>query len=1095
MRFSSGYARWLAIGPILALALAVPTASSAATGAPHWIATIQAAPTDLHPGDNRDFYEIVAANDGPTPTSGPITVTDILPAGFTVNGTETAPNGFELNGMSAINEFVRVGFTKTEEEPFTGGCEQASQGEVVTVTCTTNTSVPSGRGMIVNINVNVPAGESASSVTDVAAVEGGGAESVHSEVRSPVTGWWEPVPFGASQVSEATGAEGVDTQATSHPWEFTTLMTFNVGSVDATEHCNEITTLSCAEVSAEAKNIEVALPAGMYGNPTAVPYCKQTEFEEHKPFGCPAASQVGGIYLYFYTEGTAIQYAPLYNIKPPTGQPAELGFTVSSLAHIPMFFHVRSDGDYGLTADLSNINQFDPVRVARVSIWGEPSDEGHFAQRQSGTTPGCGLGHPGCPSGVPSPKPFLSLPSDCAAGATTIAVDGDSWQEPGLTRLTESAFPAMTGCEALAFNPAISVSSSTPQAGAPAGYTVHLKVPQNEEPETLGTPPVRNVEVALPQGTVISSAAANGLTACGEAEFQKASQAKGTCPGSSKIGAVTVTTPLLAEPLTGSMFVAAPECSPCEPKQAVAGQLVHLYLEARGSGVAIKLAGHTRIDQSTGQLTTVFADNPQLPFSELTVVLEEGASAPLVNPSTCGSAIATAALTPWSSSAATSIMSPPIAIAGCTAPTFAPSLIAGATSATAGAFTGFHVTLAREDTDQPFGRINVTTPPGLLGLLKEVPECGAAQASDGTCPESSLIGTGFIVSGPGSKPLTLGGTKAYLTGPYAGAPFGLSIVTPTQAGPFVLAGNTGHGSEVVRAAISVDPHTARVTVTSDPLPQALDGIPVQLRRIDLDINRPGFMFNPTDCNPTAVNSVIIDAASKSASVSYPFQTHDCSLLPFNPTFKVSTAGHASKANGASLDVKVTSAGGPQSGGGEANIAKVKVNLPLQLPSRLSTLQKACVDSVFEANPGSCPAASVVGQATAVTPVLAHSLTGPAYLVSHAGAAFPDLEIVLQGEGITLVLDGNTQIKKGITSSIFRAVPDAPISSFDLVLPEGPHSVLATNLPAKAKQNLCGQTLHMPTVITGQNGAVVRQTTKIAITGCPRHKTKGKSKKH
>ena len=1077
MRLSSGCASWVALGSVLALALAVPTASSAAAGPPHWIATIQAAPTDLHPGDNRDFYEIVAANDGPASTSGPITVTDTLPAGVTVN----------VNGITATYE---GGTPNDPPEPFQEPCEQASEGPVVTVTCRTGAAVPSGRAVAVNVNVSVPASEAAGSLTDRASIDGGGAEAVHSEITSPVTGWWEPVPFGVSLASESTGADGVDTQAGSHPFEFTTLVAFNVAGVNAELSCNRHTTLSCAELNREAKDVEVALPAGMYGNPTAVPYCAQGEFERHGFEECPAATQVGGIYLYFYGSATAEQYAPLYNIEPPAGQPAELGFTVSSLAHIPMFFHVRSNGDYGLTADLANINQFDPVRMARVSIWGEPSDEVHDALRSS---PQCEQG--GCPSGVPSPRPFLTLPSDCAAGATTIGVNGDSWQEPELTHLTEAVFPAMTGCEALAFNPAISVSSSTAQADAPAGYSVHLKVPKREEPETLGTPPVRNVEVTLPQGTVISPASANGLTACSEAQFEKPSQAKGTCPDSSKLGTVTVTTPLLATPLTGSMFLATPECSPCGSEQAAAGQLVHLYLEARGSGVAIKLAGHTRIDQSTGQLTTVFADNPQLPFSELTVALEEGPSAALVNPSTCGPALATGELTPWSSATATGITAPPIAIEGCAAPAFAPSLIAGTTSTAAGSFTGFHVTLAREDADQTFGRIAVTTPPGLLGLLKEVPQCAAAQAGEGTCPESSLIGTGFVVSGPGSQPLTLGGTKVYLTGPYAGAPFGLSIVTPTQAGPFVLAGNTGRGSEVVRAAISVDPHTAQVTVTSDPLPQALDGIPVQLRRIDLDITRPGFMFNPTDCNPMAVNGVITDAASKSAAVSYPFQTQDCALLPFKPIFKVSTAGHASKANGASLDVKVTSAGGPQAGGGEANIAKVKVNLPLQLPSRLSTLQKACVDSVFEANPGSCPGASVVGQATAVTPVLAHSLTGPAYLVSHAGAAFPDLEIVLQGEGITLILDGNTQIKKGITSSVFRAVPDAPISSFDLVLPEGPHSVLATNLPAKAKQNLCGQTLNMPTVITGQNGAVVRQTTKIAITGCPKHKSKTKLKQH
>ncbi len=285
----------------------------------------------------------------------------------------------------------------------------------------------------------------------------------------------------------------------------------------------------------------------------------------------------------------------------------------------------------------------------------------------------------------------------------------------------------------------------------------------------------------------------------------------------------------------------------------------------------------------------------------------------------------------------------------------------------------------------------------------------------------------------------------------------------------------------MRASVAVDPHSGALTVTSDLLPQQMNGAPLDIRMVQIDIAREGFMFNPTNCDAMSIGSTVSSATGTAASSAIPLQAVDCAILPFKPTFTVSTQGRASKAGGASLHVKVTS------GQGQANIAKVKVNLPLQLPSRLSTLQKACVDSVFEANPASCPAASAVGSATAVTPLLAQPLTGPAYLVSHAGAAFPDLEIVLQGEGIKLILDGNTQIKKGVTSSIFKTVPDAPISSFDLALPSGPHSVLAANLPAKAKFNLCGRKLNMPTVITGQNGAVVRQTTKIVATGCPKRK--------
>ncbi len=186
-------------------------------------------------------------------------------------------------------------------------------------------------------------------------------------------------------------------------------------------------------------------------------------------------------------------------------------------------------------------------------------------------------------------------------------------------------------------------------------------------------------------------------------------------------------------------------------------------------------------------------------------------------------------------------------------------------------------------------------------------------------------------------------------------------------------------------------------------------------------------------------------------------------------------------------MSVSSKGGPQAGGGEANIRSVRVELPKQLPARLTTLQKACVAKVFEANPALCPKESDVGSAKAVTPVLTHPLVGPAYLVSHGGAAFPDLEVVLQGEGIVLVLDGQTNIKRGITSSDFAMVPDAPVSSFSLTLPQGKFSALASNVPAKAKFSLCGQTLKMPTTLIGQNGVVVKQSTRVGVTGCPRVK--------
>jgi hypothetical protein len=299
---------------------------------------------------------------------------------------------------------------------------------------------------------------------------------------------------------------------------------------------------------------------------------------------------------------------------------------------------------------------------------------------------------------------------------------------------------------------------------------------------------------------------------------------------------------------------------------------------------------------------------------------------------------------------------------------------------------------------------------------------------------------------------------------------------------------------IVRVGLHIDPNTAQVTATSSPFPQVLDGVPLRIRTISLTLNNPAFTFNPTSCAQLSIAGMVASTRGAMASVSSPFATSGCKNLPFKPKFSASTAGKASKAAGASLDVRVTSKGGPQAGGGEANIRSVKVGLPKQLPSRLTTLQKACTEAQFAANPAGCPKASDVGTAVASTPVLARPLAGPAYLVSHGGAAFPDLEIILQGEGVELVLDGSTDIKKGITSSTFKTVPDAPISSFELKLPTGKYSVLSTDLPEKAKYDLCGQKLSMPTEIVAQNGAVLKQTTKIGVAGCPKIKKKVKHKK-
>jgi hypothetical protein len=366
-------------------------------------------------------------------------------------------------------------------------------------------------------------------------------------------------------------------------------------------------------------------------------------------------------------------------------------------------------------------------------------------------------------------------------------------------------------------------------------------------------------------------------------------------------------------------------------------------------------------------------------------------------------------------------------------------------------------------------------PPGLAAVLASVTPCPEPQAAQGTCGPDSLIGHAISSSGLGADPFSLSG-QVYLTGPYKDAPFGISIVTPAVAGPFHL------GNVIVRSGIYVDRFTAVVTIRG-VVPTMVEtgtsgktGIPVQLHRTEVVVDRPNFQFNPTNCTPMSITGTLQGSQGGVENVHEPFQVTNCPNLQFKPTFEASTAAKTSKNNGASLIVKVTSPGL-----GQANIAKTKVALPIVLPSRLTTIQKACPDHVFEANPASCDEGSLIGTAKIYTPVFKNPLSGPAYLVSHGNAAFPDVEFVLQGEGLTIILDGQTDIKKGITTSTFNALPDAPFTKFETVLPEGPHSALA------ATANLCTQKLIMPTTITGQNGDVINQSTHIAVTGCPKAK--------
>jgi hypothetical protein len=519
---------------------------------------------------------------------------------------------------------------------------------------------------------------------------------------------------------------------------------------------------------------------------------------------------------------------------------------------------------------------------------------------------------------------------------------------------------------------------------------------------------------------------------------------------------------------------------------------------------ARKIAGEFLPDPSTGRLTALFDENPNLPFSDLKLHFFGGPRAELATPEACGTFTVNAELTPYSfpdsglAAGAGGTLFDNFVIDEACPGGFSPSFTAGGTNLQAGAYTPFVASFQRSDTDQELQGLTVTLPPGLLADVASVPLCGEAEANAGTCPEASQVGTVETTVGPGPNPLQVAG-RAYLTGPYNGGPYGLSVVVPAVAGPF------NFGTVVVRQSIRIDPATAQVSDVSDPFPTIIAGIPLRLRRVDVTLSRPGFMFNPTSCaklgfagvisgsplgSPRRLAGNIGYATQPGATSSFttPFQVTNCTSLKFQPKFTVSTSGKTSRSNGASLTAKLSYPNLPQ--GAEANIARVKVDLPKQLPSRLTTLQKACTAAQFNANPAGCPSASKIGFATVHTPILPGTLSGPAIFVSHGGEAFPSLTMVLQGDNVTVDLVGTTFISKaGITSTTFKTVPDTPFSTFELKLPEGKFSALAAN------GNLCKSKLAMPTEFLAQNGAKINESTKVSVTGCKRAKQAAKKHGH
>jgi hypothetical protein len=869
---------------------------------------------------------------------------------------------------------------------------------------------------------------------------------------------WEAGTCKEATCTDTGPASAFYTQAAGHP---------DYGITDF-EFASREAPLNASEPEGNVRDVRVDLPPGLAVNPEAVPQCSEAALQASN---CPAGSQVGEdeargtAELTLGVKTTLTEKFPVYNMQRKPGEPARFGVEIKvallgvddqSYLEGGISWHHEAEtgensgvtsGDYHEFFKISELPKTPEIVESKLIFWGKPHE--HSAAAPNNT--------------------FLTLPSACS-GKQITHLHVDSYENPGsfLAYANETPVGA-TGCGSLEYKPTAVFNQETTQSDEPDGGEVVVHVPQStSEPSRPNSPDLESAEATLPEGMTINPAAAHGLESCTSEQAGMGSGNPVACPAASRIGTVTVTAPGLPPgALNGGIYLARQESQ--EPES---GRQFHLFLlaEAPQYGVGVRLEGQVRANRQTGRLTATVTASPQVPFEDFTLKFNGGPRAPLANPLTCGTAYFEAALTPYSGGTAALTASPFVTDANghsgaCPSPLpFSLDQSTQNTSPSAGAFTAYTFSLTRGDGRQYLSALSTVLPPGLLGAIPSVTLCGEPQATAGSCAAASQIGTATVAVGAGSEPYVLTG-PVFLTGPYNGQPYGLSIPIAAVAGPF------NFGTVVTRAAIGVDPHSGRVIVTST-LPSIVAGVPLRLKTVSVAVNRPDFLFNPTNCSALATESALTSTFGATQSLASPFQVGNCTALPFKPSFKVSTSSKTSKPIGASLQVHLTSPAH------QANIHSVSVTLPKQLSARLTTLQQACSEATFAANPRDCPNGAKVGSAAVRTPVLPGKLLGTAYLVSHGGAAFPDLDLVLEGDGgVRVVLVGNTNIGGGVTSSTFAAIPDVPIASFTLSLPSGPNSALS------ASGKLCGSSLLMPTTIVAQSGAVIKQNTKVAVSGC------------
>ncbi|MGH2973354.1 MAG: hypothetical protein ACRDLL_00585 [Solirubrobacterales bacterium] len=1063
-------------------ALLIPASQASAEPAPAWRFDISSMPTNFKPGATYTgfpSYLLLATNVGTATTKGPVTITDTIPAGLTVK--HVSP------------------FSPTAPD---GTCTEAGQ----TITCVNPGPIRPGEHIQINIGLAVDGTgtilHEGETIIDQAILSGGGTSAVVAENATEVSSALAPfeflpgIPgFGMTPYAEDGTAE---TLAGGHPHVFSVNLSWST-QVKANQFP--------AGIDEGVRDSYVYMPHGMIINPNATPRrCTEVLMEA---YACPANTQIGVINVLTSVNGATVEAQPLYNMEPAPGKASNFGFVV-------VIFPVHIEGgvrpgDYTEMAEVKGIpNLFaKPAAGTQVLFWGDPSSPNFDYARES-PFGDCHLSP--CP--VPEQDVAqLAMPTFCPedpSEAPTGETEAFSYEHPqgppaaraDVMRDANGNEIGATGCAGLEFNPTLKARPTTNTADSPSGLEADLNIPQTSSLSERATANLRKAVVGLPEGLVVNPSGANGLAGCSSAQLgidNATTVPNGnavSCPDASRIGSIEVETALVDHPLLGSVYAATPHDNPF-------GSLLAIYavIDDKPSGLLLKLPGHVEADPSTGRLVTTFDNNPQLPFTHFKLKFFGGAHGVLRTPATCGNYATTSSLTPWSAPDSGPPATPRDEYAISTPPAGGscggslpnnPSLDAGVVSPIAGKYSPFVLHLRRSDGTQQISSFTTKLPEGLTAKLAGVSECsdaalsaaasktGAAEQASPSCPSSTRVGSVVAGAGAGPSPYYAHG-EAYLAGPYKGAPLSIAVITPAVAGPYDL------GTIVVKAALRIDQNTGQATATSDPIPQILQGIPLDVRSIDVSLDRPSFTRTGTSCDPSSVDGSATSVFGQLASLTSRYQLGECAGLAFKPKLGIRLFGSTKRGGHPALRGSVTM---PEGG---ANIDQASVALPHSEFLDQGHIGTVCTRVQFaegDGNGSACPAASIYGHATATSPLVDYALEGNAILRS-SSHELPDLVIALHGppsQPIAVDAVGRIDSIKGGIRTTFEGVPDLPVSSFVLNMQGGAKGLLQNST------NVCKKTNRATALFAAQNGKGVELTPALQNSKCGKAKKKRKHKR-